>query len=146
MATACFLMHLRPFDDALFTNLEIMNEVIMVLLINIAFCFTDMLDLRQVYATGFLFVAVLCLCITVHLYFIFGSTADTVKNKMKQLWAKKKAMDNSPRVNKDTMNSKNIKVQLTFRSNNLDNEVDADFEFEIPGTSSPKKEQQTLLR
>jgi hypothetical protein len=72
MASACYIVHFKPFEEPLINRLEVMNEVTTLLLVNLIFMFTPIIDSPKVqYNLGFVFVCIMALCISVHLFFIF---------------------------------------------------------------------------
>ena len=69
---ACIILHLEPFDEKLVNNLEVVTETFTLLLINLTFCFTDLIDSSKTqYTIGYLFIAGMVGCIFIHLFFLF---------------------------------------------------------------------------
>jgi hypothetical protein len=44
LASACYILHVQPFDENLINNLEAMNETFTLLLLNVTFCFSDLVS------------------------------------------------------------------------------------------------------
>jgi len=72
LASACYILHIRPFDEHLVNNLEAMNEIFTLMLLNVTFCFSDLVDnVRTQYLCGYFFIFFMCACILAHLFFLF---------------------------------------------------------------------------
>lgn len=76
MVSAVFILQVKPFEERLVNQLEVMNECFTLALIYVVFCFTDLVESPlDRYRIGFVFIAGMSLCIFVHLYFIFKDMA-----------------------------------------------------------------------
>jgi hypothetical protein len=72
LLAACYIAHFQPFEEPLINRLEVMTEFFTMLLISVVFCFTDLFnDTKFQYTIGFVFIALMCLCIGCHLFFLF---------------------------------------------------------------------------
>jgi hypothetical protein len=72
MISACYILHFKPFEEPLINRLEVMNETITLLLVNLIFMFTPIIDSPKIqYNLGIVFVCIMALCISAHLFFIF---------------------------------------------------------------------------
>ena len=92
MIAAIYVLHYQPFDVPLLNNLEVMNEAFTLLLINVIFCFTKIIeDEATQYMIGFVFVGLMCFCIFVHLVFLFKDITQNLLLKTKVYYAKRKA-------------------------------------------------------
>ena len=57
MFNACFLFNYSPFLDKLIERLDLLNDIVTVLLIDICYMFTDILDSKkEQYYIGFVFI------------------------------------------------------------------------------------------
>jgi len=67
--SACYLLHTNPIESRGY--LEVMNEVTLLFMINLGFNFTDLIDDTETqYTAGWLYIAVFCGNIAVHLSLI----------------------------------------------------------------------------
>ena len=72
LCSACYILHIRPFEEELVNNLEVMNETFTLMLLSVMFCFTDLIDdVELQYTIGYIFIIYMCLCIMTHLFFLF---------------------------------------------------------------------------
>ena len=90
---ACIVLHLKPFDERLVNNLEVVTETFTLFLINLTFCFTDLIDSSKTqYLIGYLFIAGMVGCIFIHLFFLFKEIFKTGIMKLKSYrYSKKKS-------------------------------------------------------
>ena len=94
--TAIFLLHYRPYVSPLLFYLEIFNEITAMVLLNIIFGFTDLVpEVKIQYMIGRLFVGVILINISVHLFFLVKTTAVDLK-----LNCKKKQIERQRGINK----------------------------------------------
>jgi hypothetical protein len=71
LIAGCYILHYQPFEDPLLNRLEVMNEFFTLLLLSVVFCFTDLFDDAEFqYQVGFVFLAGIVACISVHLSFL----------------------------------------------------------------------------
>lgn len=88
---ACIVVHFNPFEEPLVKNLEIVTEMFTLFLINLTFCFTDLIDnSRTQYTIGYLFIAGMVGCIFVHIFFLFKEIFATGISKFKSYQYSKK--------------------------------------------------------
>ena len=67
-----YILHFQPFEEPLMNRLEVTTECFTLSLIYLMFCFTgQILSPQSQYTTGYIFTTGLCLCIGVHLFFLF---------------------------------------------------------------------------
>ena len=87
-----FLVHYSPYDDKLIEYLDIVNDVTTIILIDMSYLFTDMIsNKRTQYNVGFVFVALIVVCICIQLFFLLIEAFRTIKLKLKARKYKKVA-------------------------------------------------------
>ena len=95
LASACYIILFKPFEEQLINRLEIMNEVITLLLIHLIYLFTPLVESEvHKYNLGFAFICMLAGCIAVHLFFLFKDIVRQIIEKIKawrEKWKAKKA-------------------------------------------------------
>jgi len=92
LAQGCYILQFKPFDDPLINMLEAMNETITLLLIDLIFLFTPLIESQKLkYRLGFVFIGMLASCIAVHLFFLFTDMAKQMLSRIKVWRAKWKA-------------------------------------------------------
>jgi hypothetical protein len=80
LISAVYILHFQPFEEPIFNNLEVMNECFTLLLLYFVYCFSDIISAYEdQYMIGYLFVFFMCLCICVHLFFLFKDMAGQMK-------------------------------------------------------------------
>lgn len=67
-----YILHFKPFEETLINRLEAMNDTVTLLLVDLMFMFTPIVDSNLFkYNLGFVFIALFAGCISVHLFFLF---------------------------------------------------------------------------
>jgi len=85
-------MYLKPWKDPLVHKLEVMNETVTLVLLELLFCFTDLiLDERAHYYIGYIFIVCLLGSVCVHLFFLVKQMIHDAKLQ----WTRRKNRANS---------------------------------------------------
>ena len=75
----------RPFESNLQNNLELLNEFVSIVLIDLCFLFTDLEpSTERQYKFGFVFIAVVGLCLATHIFFLFRDIVNDIKLKIRR--------------------------------------------------------------
>ena len=75
----------RPFESNLQNNLELLNELVSIILIDLCFLFTDLEpSTERQYKFGFVFIAIVGLCLATHIFFLFRDIVHDIKLKIKR--------------------------------------------------------------
>ena len=99
LITAIYLLQYRPYVSPLLFYLEIFNELTAIVLLNIIFGFTDLVpEVKIQYMIGWLFVGVIVINISVHLFFLVKTTAVDLKFN-----CKKKQIERRREINKEKL-------------------------------------------
>jgi glucan phosphoethanolaminetransferase (alkaline phosphatase superfamily) len=89
LVSGCYIILFKPFEETLINRLEVMNDIITLLLIDLIFLFTPLLDSQVLkYKLGFAFICMLAGCICVHLFFLFSDITKQLIEKIK-VWREK---------------------------------------------------------
>ena len=78
-----FLMSEMPFEDPLRNKMEIFNEVILLTMIFVTFCFTDVMEPEAQVTIGLFLIILIGIYILVHLISILS---DSVKKICLLIW------------------------------------------------------------
>lgn len=78
-----YLATFMPYEDSLTCRLDIFNEMVTILVIDICFIFTPLdPDAQRQYRFGYVFIAVVVLCIGTHVYFLLRDPINQLKNQL----------------------------------------------------------------
>ena len=79
-----YLIQFQPFEDRLVQKLEIFNEIMLILIIDVMFCFTDIIPTeRDKQLFGYVFIILITVTIGVHLVNLVLVTVANIKNAYK---------------------------------------------------------------
>jgi hypothetical protein len=88
---ASFVFNYRPFTDKLIQRLELLDDIIAVLLIDVCFMFTEIMDdKKSQYNIGFIFIILLSGCIIPQLYFLARDIFWQLKFRIRMFILKRK--------------------------------------------------------
>ena len=101
-----YLGHVWPFNEPIFTHLELLNEVTSVFLLYHALIFTDWVPQPDVrYLMGWSFIAVTCLNLVTHFILLISDTylnsSRSLKKKIGKLKVKKALKERKVRRKED---------------------------------------------
>ena len=92
IASGCYIILHQPFEEQLMNRLEVMNEVTTLLLVDLIFLFTPLIDSQVIkYNLGFTFICIFSICIAVHLLFLSIDITKQLIEKIKVWREQKKA-------------------------------------------------------
>ena len=75
-----YLAHFKPFEDRIVQKLEVFNEVMFLIMINVLFCFTDIIrNNEDKEILGYAFIFLLTINIVAHLFFLVKATIEDMK-------------------------------------------------------------------
>ena len=86
-----YLMWFKPFEENFYTGIEVFNEITVIFLLYFMLTFSDWVpSSEQRYDLAWLFIAIVTLYISVHLFFLAKGVFDNLRLKSKQRIKKQK--------------------------------------------------------